>query len=121
MAEEAEGHGDGDGFFDVDVEALDVVLAEHGQEGVVVGVELGGCSLAGPSLRKEGLMFDTYGCIVAAQSFECPSCSAAEHHHDFDAAGLELLDFGPEVVVHGVVGVVFVEGDVAGLLVEVDG
>lgn len=40
LAEQAEGHGDGDGFFDVDVEALDVVFAEHGEEGVVVGVEL---------------------------------------------------------------------------------
>ena len=40
LAKEAKGHGDGDGFFDVDVEALDVVFAEHGEEGVVVGVEL---------------------------------------------------------------------------------
>jgi U3 small nucleolar ribonucleoprotein component len=41
LAQKAEGHGDGDGFFDVDVEALDVVFAEDGEEGVVVGVELG--------------------------------------------------------------------------------
>jgi hypothetical protein len=40
LAQKAEGHGDGDGFFDVDVEALDVVFAEDGEEGVVVGVEL---------------------------------------------------------------------------------
>jgi len=40
LAEQAEGHADGDGFFDVDVEALDVVFAEDGEEGVVVGFEL---------------------------------------------------------------------------------
>jgi hypothetical protein len=67
------------------------------------------------------LMIDTYRCIVAAQSLERSSCGATEHHHDFDAAGLELLDFGPEGVVHCVVGVMFVEGDVAGLFVEVYG
>lgn len=42
LAEEAERHGDGHGFFDIDVEALDVVGAEDGEEGIVVGVELGG-------------------------------------------------------------------------------
>ena len=63
-------------------------------------------------------MIDTYGCVVATQSFECSSCSSTEHHHDFDAAGLQLLDLGPERVVHGVVRVVFVECDVAGLFVK---
>ena len=62
---------------------------------------------------------DTYGCVVAAQSFECSSCGATEHHHDFDAAVLQLLDFRPERVIHGVVRVVLVERDVAGLFVEV--
>jgi hypothetical protein len=71
--------------------------------------------------RFEGYVsdsFDTYGCVVTAQSFERSSRGATEHHHDFDAAGLELLDFGPKGVVHCVVGVVFVEGDVAGLFIE---
>lgn len=63
----------------------------------------------------------TYGCVVAAEALVGSWRGAAEHHHDFDAAGLQLGDFGPERVVHGVAGVVVVEGDVAGLLVEVDG
>jgi hypothetical protein len=51
LAEEAEGHGDGDGFFDVEVEALNVVFAEHGDERVVVGVELRRGSLVGFKFR----------------------------------------------------------------------
>lgn len=44
LAEEAEGRGEGDALFDVEVEALDFVFLQDGDEGVVVGVELGGVS-----------------------------------------------------------------------------
>ena len=40
LAQQAKWHGDWDGFFDVDVDALDFVFAQDGEEGVVVGVEL---------------------------------------------------------------------------------
>lgn len=41
LAQEAEGRGDRDGFFDVQVEAGDGVFSEDREEGVVVGEELG--------------------------------------------------------------------------------
>jgi hypothetical protein len=103
LAEQAEGHGDWDGFFDVDVEALDVVFAQDGEEGVVVGAELGVVRLAFIVVVVDSIRF-TYRFIVAAESLEGSSGGASEHHHYFHPAFLELFGFGPEGVVHWVAG-----------------
>jgi hypothetical protein len=59
--------------------------------------------------------------FVAAQAFESSARRAAEHHHYLDTICLEGGDFGPEGGVRGVVGVIVVEGDGAGVFVEVYG
>ena len=110
--------GEGNGLFDVEVEARELVGGDEGVEGRVVGLELG----VGQMLEGwwEVCLLGTYVLFRAAQALVATLCGATEHAQDLDAAALEPFYLAPQLGVAAVVWFVVVQRNVSWTIVQVD-